>query len=175
LADWLGIAGITTERLRLRSEEVADLPVLERTWRDPEICRYLGGPASAEDVAERRRRVGRRGKFAVVLATGEVVGFCRVTAAGSHQGCTRPGDAELAYAFLPEYWGHGYAREAAAAVLAWAFDNIRSTERIIAVTQAANTRSRRLLQALGMEQIGAEFVDIDEPAVMYAITRTPRG
>lgn len=29
----------------------------------------------------------------------------------------RDGETELSYQFLPEHWGHGYAREAVAAVL----------------------------------------------------------
>ncbi|WP_371825772.1 GNAT family N-acetyltransferase [Nonomuraea turcica] len=48
------------------------------------------------------------------------------------------------YSFLPEHWGHVYAREACGAVLDWGFANIPDTDRIVAITQAANLRSVRL-------------------------------
>ncbi|MGI5287329.1 GNAT family N-acetyltransferase [Nonomuraea polychroma] len=79
-------------------------------------------------------------------------------------------DLELSYSFLPEHWGHGYAREACAAVLDRGFTNIPGTERIVAVTQAANGRSARLLQVLDMVKID-EFIRFDALQVMYAACR----
>ena len=62
----------------------------------------------------------------------------------------RLGDVELSYQFLPEHWGHGYAREACAAALAWALRDVADGRRIVAVTQRANSASVALLEQLGM-------------------------
>jgi RimJ/RimL family protein N-acetyltransferase len=161
VADWLDPAGIGTARLLLRAVADADLPALERSLLDPEVRRYLGGPVGAGHLAARRAAaVGERGTFAVTTqAGGQVVGFCYL---GRH----RCGAVELSYTFLPEHWGHGYAREAAAAVLAWGFASVPGCERIVAVTQTDNARSRRLLRALGMRPV-EEFVEFGAPQVMY--------
>lgn len=160
---WLDPTGITTKRLHIRATTRDDLPAMERTWLDPEIRRYLGGPVSTETLELRRQMQPRRGMFTVTLDEGTVVGFC-------HYGRTDRGDLELSYSFLPEHWGYGYAREACTAVLNWGFANVPGTERIVAITQAANLRSVRLLQALGMAKID-EFIQFDAPQVMYAAFR----
>jgi ribosomal-protein-alanine N-acetyltransferase len=74
----------------------------------------------------------------------------------------------LAYEFLPEHWGHGYAEEACRAVLRWGLESLR-VDRIIAVTQSANIRSRHLLEKLGMTLIG-NCEEWGEPQSVYRIT-----
>ncbi|TDD20748.1 GNAT family N-acetyltransferase [Nonomuraea diastatica] len=157
---WLDPAEITTERLSIRATTRDDLPVMERTWLDPKVRRYLGGPISAEMLERRRQTQPGRGMFTVTVDGATVVGFCTY-------GRTEQGDLELSYSFLPEHWGHGYAREACAAVLGWGFANVAGTERIVAITQAANLRSIRLLKALNMVKVD-EFMQFDAPQVMYA-------
>ncbi|MEU7930243.1 GNAT family N-acetyltransferase [Micromonospora echinofusca] len=157
-----GKALTRTERLLLREVRSSDLPVLERMWRDPVTRRYLGGPVSDEVVAE--RRVGdHTGGLMVVRSFGEAVGWC-------HLGRYRTGDLELSYVFLPEWWGRGYAREAGAAAIGLAFDQFPDAPRLIAVTQEANARSVRLLEALGMVRVDT-FEEFDARQVMYAIDR----
>jgi len=51
---------------------------------------------------------------------------------------------DLGYALLPAYEGHGYAREAAAAVLAYT-----GRTDVLAIVSEANDRSIRLLETLG--------------------------
>lgn len=58
---------------------------------------------------------------------------------------------ELGYVFAPEHAGQGYATEAAAAVLALAFDRL-GLHRVIARLDARNTSSARLAARLGMRQ-----------------------
>ncbi|MEV4658167.1 GNAT family N-acetyltransferase [Micromonospora sp. NPDC049301] len=151
-----------TERLVLRDIGSSDLPVLERMWRDPVMRRYLGGPVS-DEVAAERRMGDHTGGLMVTRSSGEIVGWC-------HLGRYRTGDLELSYVFLPESWGRGYAREACAAAIALAFDQFSHDVRLIAVTQEANLRSVRLLEALGMVRVDA-FEEFDARQVMYAIDR----
>ena len=61
-------------------------------------------------------------------------------------------DLELAWQFVPEEWGNGYATEAAAAVATWAFQ--RSAHEVFAVMRPANAASERLARRLGMQWVG---------------------
>ncbi|MDQ0689512.1 RimJ/RimL family protein N-acetyltransferase [Arthrobacter sp. W4I7] len=62
------------------------------------------------------------------------------------------GETEIGWHFHPDHWGHGYASEAASAVLAHAFDN--GLDRILAVTAPANTASQRVCLRIGMTHRG---------------------
>jgi RimJ/RimL family protein N-acetyltransferase len=62
------------------------------------------------------------------------------------------GETEIGWHFHPDYWGHGFASEAAGAVLAHAFDN--GLERVVAVTAPANTASQRVCLRIGMTHRG---------------------
>jgi RimJ/RimL family protein N-acetyltransferase len=65
-------------------------------------------------------------------------------------------EAELSYVFLPEAWGHGYAREACEAAIEW-FATAFPGEPLVLCTQVANERSMRLAAKLGF--IEAERFD----------------
>jgi ribosomal-protein-alanine N-acetyltransferase len=55
----------------------------------------------------------------------------------------------LFWALFPEHQGRGYATEAAAAMVAYAFDELR-LRRIVATTEHHNTRSVNVMRRLGM-------------------------
>ena len=55
----------------------------------------------------------------------------------------------LFWALFPEHQGRGYATEAAAAMVAYAFDELR-LRRIVATTEHDNTRSLDVMRRLGM-------------------------
>ena len=50
---------MTTQRLRLRAATELDKPVIAKLLQDPEVRKYLGGPASAEDLQAFQRHNGR--------------------------------------------------------------------------------------------------------------------
>ena len=58
-------------------------------------------------------------------------------------------DIDIGFAFLPEFWGRGYAVEAAAAVLAHGRDDL-GLRRIVAITAQDNQSSIRLLEKIGL-------------------------
>jgi len=62
------------------------------------------------------------------------------------------GDTEIGWHFHPDHWGHGYATEAARAVLAYAFDG--GLDRVVAVTAPANSASQRVCLRVGMVHRG---------------------
>jgi RimJ/RimL family protein N-acetyltransferase len=154
--------GLATERLLLRPVRTRDVPAVTRLWTDPDVRFHLGGPVIDQVVRIRQRRVvGAPGVHAVVRAAdGTLLGLVTVEPAG------RDGETEVSYQFLPEHWGRGYAREAVAAAVDRALE---SAQTVVAVTQEANDRSRRLLEAIGMVH-AASFVEFDAPQVLYRRT-----
>jgi ribosomal-protein-alanine N-acetyltransferase len=84
--------------------------------------------------------------IAIEKSGGEAIGLCGLLRRSHLK------HVDLGYAFLPDFQGQGYAREAAAACIEYGYSNI-GLDRIIAVTRADNQRSIRLLQALGMQFI----------------------
>ncbi|MER6095822.1 GNAT family N-acetyltransferase [Streptomyces sp. NPDC001728] len=150
---------LATERLLLRPVRAGDVPAVTRLWTDPQVRRHLGGPVTEHVVRIRQRRVvGAPGVHAVVRATdGVLLGLVTVEPAA------RDGETEISYQFLPEHWGRGYAREAVAAVLDI---TLRETPSVVALTQQANHRSRRLLEDVGMTHVSS-FVEFEAHQVLY--------
>ena len=72
------------------------------------------------------------------------------------------------YAFLPEFWGNGYALEAAQATLAYGKKTQR-LERIVALTLENNVRSINVLNKLGFHLEDGIVMDEDEPLRLYSI------
>ena len=68
----------------------------------------------------------------------------------------------LAWRLARAHWGKGYAHEAAAAAVAYAFDVIGLDE-LVAFTVPANARSRRVMERLGMNRNPAG--DFEHPSL----------
>ena len=70
-------------------------------------------------------------------------------------------EVEVAYHFGKEWWGHGYATEAASACLAYGFREC-GLEEIIAISYPQHTASRRVMEKSGMKYVGtARYYEID--------------
>jgi RimJ/RimL family protein N-acetyltransferase len=55
----------------------------------------------------------------------------------------------LFWALFPDHWGHGFATEAAVAMIEYAF-SVLHVRRIVATTEHDNTRSIKVMRRLGM-------------------------
>jgi hypothetical protein len=78
-------------------------------------------------------------------------------------------DVDLGYAFLPPYFGRGYAFEAAAAVVDHARDRLHM-RRLVAITSPANAASNALLVKLGMQFEKMVYLSPDDPGTrLYGI------
>lgn len=69
---------------------------------------------------------------------------------------------ELAWRLSRQHWGHGYASEAAAACLDFAF-SILDLDLVVAYTVPHNTRSRAVMERIGMER--DKSGDFDHPVL----------
>ena len=61
------------------------------------------------------------------------------------------GDTEIGWHFHPDHWGHGYAAEAAGALLDAALVEL---PRVVAVTYPENAASQRVCERIGMRRLG---------------------
>ncbi|MCV2370286.1 GNAT family N-acetyltransferase [Roseateles oligotrophus] len=76
---------------------------------------------------------------------------------------------DIGYAFLPRYWGQGYAREAARACLAYARD-VLGEPRLMASTAPFNEASGRVLEDLGMRYLETQqFAGVEGLSKVYSM------
>ncbi|GIM63624.1 GNAT family protein [uncultured Nocardioides sp.] len=152
---------IGTERLLLRPHRMDDLDDLVAFHSDPDVVRYVPWPVRDRAATEEALQVkltqtelvahGQWLVLAVELrSTGTVIGEVLLKWASDGQG-------EVGFALGREHQGHGYAAEAATAMLRLGFDDL-GFHRITAVCIEDNTPSARLLARLGMRQ-EARLVD----------------
>lgn len=79
-------------------------------------------------------------------------------------------EIELAYAFLPPYWGRGLATETGAALLDVGFRSL-GLEEVVCFTQTTNRASRRVMEKLGFRH-ERSFVRAALPHALYRLKRT---
>jgi [ribosomal protein S5]-alanine N-acetyltransferase len=143
---------LETERLRLRRLTADDAEFVVRLLNEPSFVRWIGDK-NVRTTEEARRYIAEgpeatfaRHGFGLLLVeardTSEALGIC-----GLLKREALP-DPDLGFAFLPQYWSRGYARESASAVLVDARDRLGLT-RILAITSPDNETSIRVLGKLG--------------------------
>lgn len=146
---------LVTERLVLRPLQGEDLDPLSRVLGDPLAMRFFPRPRTREEsrvwIARNHERytVDGHGLWAVERrADGVFLGDCGLV-------MQRPEGApevEVGYHFAREYWGQGYATEAAGACLRLAFEVLRA-RRVIALIHPENTPSARVAGRLGLRPL----------------------
>lgn len=157
---------LTTERLALRGWRDTDLAPWAAMNADPEVREYfpevLTREQSEASVTAFQADLERRGWgwWAVeVRATGEFIGFTGLDPVDDEMPFT---GVEAGWRLARPAWGHGYATEAARAVLTFGFQNLELPE-ILAVTAATNLRSQAVMRRLGMRRDPSD--DFDDPTV----------
>ncbi|OLB66895.1 MAG: GNAT family N-acetyltransferase [Actinobacteria bacterium 13_2_20CM_2_72_6] len=148
---------IRTGRLLLRPLGLADVDALLAYRSRPDVCRYVPfEPMTPEVVAERLASVWANPELTdegqaltlgmEVAGTGVLVGDAVLFwNSREHAG------GEIGYVVNPEFSGHGYATEAAHALLRLGFDEL-GLHRIVARIDERNESSAKLARRLGMRQ-----------------------
>ena len=165
---------LRTARLLLRGFEERDFNAYAAMMADLEVTRFLGAgyPLTRDDAWH---------QFNMFVDHWVRCGFGvwaveeRVTAAFvGRVGCFEPEGwpgFEVSYTLARPYWGRGFAREAAAAALAYARE-VLGRERIISIIRPANLASIRVAAALGATPDGSvEF--FGSPATIYTYAPGP--
>jgi RimJ/RimL family protein N-acetyltransferase len=156
---------LETERLTLRPLTVADVEFVFDLYSRFEVQRYIGAvPRVMDDRAEAIERIERWGSIddpvqgvwaIVVRETARPVGMVLlkpIPASGDVLPLQPSGDVEIGWHQHPDAWGNGFATEAASAVLQSALAS--GLERVVAVTNPANTASQRVARRIGMHDLG---------------------
>ena len=121
------------------------------------VTANLGGPASVEDIdaglSRIRKSQGDNGFCFWALerkADEAFLGYCGLKRT-SLPDTPVEDDVEIGWRLREDAWGQGYATEAAAAVLDWAWANLE-VERIVSFTTPANLASQRVMERIGMDR-----------------------
>lgn len=119
-------------------------------------CFSQPGHFLVNSAEEAQRKISERmnlfeerklGKFPVFLKdTGEFIGTCGTEPYQLGE-CA---EVELGYRLCLDYWGRGYAREAAAVVLRYGFEELK-LERILGLALPQNRASVKILETLGFQ------------------------
>jgi aminoglycoside 6'-N-acetyltransferase len=164
---------LLTARLVLRRLRPEDVDAFAAYRSDPEVARYQGWRAPyPREEAERfvaalaglaPGRPGTWFQFAVAPREGgPLLGDCALRTSRRDPRC-----GELGFSFARAHQGRGYAAEAAAAVLAYAFDTLGMT-RVEALIDARNRRAERLLTRLGLRCEGPRRGHCGERELVFA-------
>jgi RimJ/RimL family protein N-acetyltransferase len=150
------ITTLRTERLELRPVRDEDIDRILEYRNLPEVTRWLlrtrVDPAAFR-AAWRQAAENPDDHSVAVTLDGVVIGTVSLAVV---DGMGQPGmpprtEAEIGYIFDPAYGGHGYATEAVAAMVAYAFERL-GVRRITAGCFADNLASVRILEKAGMRR-----------------------
>jgi len=142
---------LSTERLALRPVTADDHPALLAHWTAPDVRRFLfdGAALSAaevtETIEESIRDFAASGYGIWLIELGSRTGL--VGTAGLRP--LEESGLEIFYSLAPGAWGHGYATEAARAVVEYGFGPLGLPE-VLAEVDEGNAASVAVVRRLGM-------------------------
>jgi ribosomal-protein-alanine N-acetyltransferase len=176
---------LTTERLVLRLWQPDDLAPFAAMNADPRVMEHFPAVLTHDEsdalVARIERQLAQFGWglwAAERRDTGEFIGFIGLSPVPDDL-LLAPG-TEVGWRLAREHWGRGFATEGARASVHHGFDNVGLDE-IFSFTAAANLRSQRVMQKLGMSRDAAN--DFEHPRypnwsgrhhVVYRLSRNVR-
>ena len=144
---------IETQRLILRHLDSEDADFIFRLVNEPSWLRFIGdrGVKTIDDargyIANGPVDSYARHGFGLYMTelkdSATPIGICGLIKRDTLK------DVDVGFAFLPEFWGNGYAYESAAAALEYA-KTVVGLKRIIAITSPDNVGSIRVLEKLGL-------------------------
>ncbi len=167
---------LETERLILRPWQHEEAPRLLDMLSRIEVMKWLGDgePQLMKDLDEAHQRIDRyaersaeapRGIWAIApKAGGEPRGTLLLVTLPNAEDA----EVEIGWHLHPDSWGHGYASEAARAVLAHGFD--AGLPEILAVTHLGNHPSMAVCRRIGMTHRGEVRKWYDVPSELFRIT-----
>jgi ribosomal-protein-alanine N-acetyltransferase len=158
---------LRTDRLVLRRWREEDRPLFAKINADPRVMEYYPSTLTTDESNALVDRIEARfadgiGLWAVeVPAQTAFIGYVGLAPATFTAQFTPA--VEVGWRLAHEYWGHGYAPEAAQAALADGFERL-GLEEIVSFTARINVRSRRVMEKLGMTHDPSD--DFDHPVVV---------
>jgi RimJ/RimL family protein N-acetyltransferase len=166
---------LETNRLRLRLMSPDDADFILRLLNEPSFIQNIGdrGVRTLEDarayISKGPIASYEKHGFGLWLvetkAPGEPIGIC-----GLLKRDVLP-DVDIGYALRPEFWAKGYALESASGVLTYARSTL-GLKRVVAVVNANNQSSIRLLEKMGFEFERMVRLSADAPEIKLFVCET---
>lgn len=166
---------LESARLGFRIWSGQDLALARALWGDPQVTALTGGPLSDAAVSERLAlEMSRHDRYGIqywpifLRQDGEHVGCC-----GLRPFAVERGVFEFGLHLHRAFWGRGFGREAASAVVRHAFA-IPGITALHAGHHPENLASRRILEGVGFRRTGEEYyppTGLMEPC--YELLRPP--
>ncbi len=177
------MTALTTPRLRLRPWAETDRAPFAALNADPQTMQHFPAPLSAAEsdalidaFIARQAETGLCFMAVERISDGAFIGMVGLNHVNYETPFTPA--VEIGWRILRAHEGQGYVTEAARSWLAYGFETL-GLPRIVAFTVPANTRSRAVMERIGMTRV--EGGDFDHPRlaeghplrrhVLYAITR----
>jgi RimJ/RimL family protein N-acetyltransferase len=148
---------------RMEAERIAGAPLPAEFPNDDELAGFLPIQLRRIESAPDRRQWMAR----LMRTKEKIVGHC-----GFHGPPEIVGRAEIGYTVFTAYRRHGYATEAARALVDWAFE--QGEPRVFASISPDNAPSLALVTRLGFTQVGTQEDEIDGLELVFAIERPSR-
>lgn len=168
------LKSIETVRLRIRPFRFEDAVEQHRiVYSDPEVMRYLGdGTTRTVEQSQRAMQFfidhDEREGYSIWSVedknTNQLMGHCGLF----H--IPKTDAVEVAYGFGKEFWGKGYATEAARASLRYGFETAKLDE-IIGLTYPENQPSQNVLRKIGMGYEGLQNGYYGITMALYTLKR----
>ncbi len=179
------ITELETKRLKLRQWTNSDYPIFAEINSDTEVMEYFPetlDETKSNDLAQKIESIiASKGWGFWALETKQESRFIGFT--GLHQPVLElpfSPCVEIGWRLSKDFWGNGYATEAALACLEFAFETLE-LEEVVSFTSVLNKRSQTVMQRLNMVKTKHNF---DHPAlpeehplcehVLYKITKLER-
>src|SRR3712207_2499377 len=144
---------LETERLSLREMTTADAPLVLEILNEPAFIEFVAD-RGVRSVDEAEKFIEEKfvrsyaehgfGFYAVELKeSGTPIGMCGLIKRDVLE------DVDIGFSIFERFWGHGYATEAARALMHYGLTTL-GLPRIVGVTAPHNERSAAVLEKLGL-------------------------
>ncbi len=150
---------LESERLIIKKPSLDQLAEAFSIDSDPEIMHYMGGARTEDSIrAWLEKNIQHQKKhsfgfgFVYEKETGQCIGRAGLLYLAYDD--TQP-DIEIGYRLHQSSWNKGYATELVKALIQWGFSNL-SVNKLVAVINPKNERSRRVLEKVGMCYVGKD-------------------
>ncbi|MDE5422478.1 GNAT family N-acetyltransferase [Ancylomarina sp. DW003] len=149
--------GSETKRLLIRKLEVSDIPIWESFFENNPFLPFLGLDLSLDIKAQSKDWIERQlwryennkyGHHALIdKQTNKFIGQCGLLT----QEIDNKIETEIGYHIIPEYWGKGYATEAARKFRDYAFEN-NLCNSLVSIIDVRNIVSQKVAEKNGMKR-----------------------
>ena len=156
---------LTTSRVGFSKWRKDDIALAKLLWGNPEVTKFIcaSGKFSDDDISARlTKEIYHEREYHVQywpifeISSEELIGCCGLRPYSDNK-------YEIGFHLRPEFWGRGYATEAAAAVIEYAF-SVLNADALFAGHNPNNVASSKVLLKLNFCYIGDKFY---EPTGLY--------